>query len=140
MRTPTIKQSLEALIAAPSVSSVNPQWDQGNRAVIELLDERGARVAVARDDGAHAIDDSIMNQLQSGYVRRGGDSLPRQGSGEPWQVRSWKRSSTAAWRILRKRRSVCGVQPGTDLVRGERFRSEERRVGKACRSRWSPYH
>ena len=39
MRTPTIKQSLEALIAAPSVSSVNPQWDQGNRAVIELLDE-----------------------------------------------------------------------------------------------------
>ena len=23
---------------------------------------------------------------------------------------------------------------------GERFRSEERRVGKECRSRWSPYH
>ena len=22
----------------------------------------------------------------------------------------------------------------------ERFRSEERRVGKECRSRWSPYH
>ena len=54
--------------------------------LFELLEERGARVAVARDDGAHAIDDSIMNQLQSGYVRRGGDSLPRQGSGAPWQV------------------------------------------------------
>src|SRR2546430_6997342 len=26
------------------------------------------------------------------------------------------------------------------LHRGERFRSEERRVGKECRSRWSPYH
>lgn len=39
MRTPTIQQSLEALIAAPSVSSVNPQWDQGNRGVIELLDQ-----------------------------------------------------------------------------------------------------
>src|SRR2546430_15571909 len=24
--------------------------------------------------------------------------------------------------------------------RGERVRSEERRVGKECRSRWSPYH
>ena len=24
--------------------------------------------------------------------------------------------------------------------RGERWRSEERRVGKECRSRWSPYH
>ena len=22
----------------------------------------------------------------------------------------------------------------------ERYRSEERRVGKECRSRWSPYH
>jgi cation diffusion facilitator CzcD-associated flavoprotein CzcO len=54
--------------------------------LFELLDERGATVAVARDDGAHAIDDSIMNQLQSGYVRRGGNALPRQGSEAPWQV------------------------------------------------------
>jgi acetylornithine deacetylase len=28
---------LEKLIAAPSVSSINPQWDQSNKAVIELL-------------------------------------------------------------------------------------------------------
>ena len=27
----------------------------------------------------------------------------------------------------------------TDALPGE-FRSEERRVGKECRSRWSPYH
>ena len=26
------------------------------------------------------------------------------------------------------------------LERGEELRSEERRVGKECRSRWSPYH
>ena len=40
------------------------------------------------------------------------------------------------------------IQPGVvhaDLQRaaaphGLRFRSEERRVGKECRSRWSPYH
>ena len=25
-------------------------------------------------------------------------------------------------------------------VNEEQFRSEERRVGKECRSRWSPYH
>ena len=25
-------------------------------------------------------------------------------------------------------------------LRGDRTRSEERRVGKECRSRWSPYH
>ena len=28
----------------------------------------------------------------------------------------------------------------TELVEGEEERSEERRVGKECRSRWSPYH
>src|ERR1041385_2866080 len=26
------------------------------------------------------------------------------------------------------------------MLRGSRYRSEERRVGKECRSRWSPYH
>src|SRR3712207_9059236 len=30
-------------------------------------------------------------------------------------------------------------RPGT-LVLETEFRSEERRVGKECRSRWSPYH
>ena len=27
-----------------------------------------------------------------------------------------------------------------DLINDEKPRSEERRVGKECRSRWSPYH
>ena len=31
------------------------------------------------------------------------------------------------------------VTNGHEVV-GESFRSEERRVGKECRSRWSPYH
>ena len=29
---------------------------------------------------------------------------------------------------------------GFKVYRGKDFRSEERRVGKECRSRWSPYH
>ena len=35
-----------------------------------------------------------------------------------------------------------GLIPGwaTDIKIGARGRSEERRVGKECRSRWSPYH
>ena len=32
------------------------------------------------------------------------------------------------------------VLSATDLEIGIRCRSEERRVGKECRSRWSPYH
>src|ERR1035438_8678430 len=63
------------------------------------------------------------------------------------------------FRELRPRSSKCLV-PGTQLVSSElpsfpwgfphvhgaanedkfRYRSEERRVGKECRSRWSPYH
>src|SRR6266487_5545460 len=35
---------------------------------------------------------------------------------------------------------VRAVMPGHyEIVMGERQRSEERRVGKECRSRWSPY-
>ena len=32
-----------------------------------------------------------------------------------------------------------GVSNDNDSENGD-FRSEERRVGKECRSRWSPYH
>src|ERR1041384_5531833 len=31
-------------------------------------------------------------------------------------------------------------QPPPDAPRSKLIRSEERRVGKECRSRWSPYH
>ena len=41
-------------------------------------------------------------------------------------------------RILPEDRVVVELSP-YDLTRG-RIRSEERRVGKECRSRWSPYH
>src|ERR1044071_6026097 len=33
-----------------------------------------------------------------------------------------------------------GQQKGLELFPGKVVRSEERRVGKECRSRWSPYH
>ena len=32
------------------------------------------------------------------------------------------------------------IDDGTYTFRGIPYRSEERRVGKECRSRWSPYH
>jgi len=33
-----------------------------------------------------------------------------------------------------------GPNNGADAPLGTHYRSEERRVGKECRSRWSPYH
>src|SRR3712207_9258209 len=35
---------------------------------------------------------------------------------------------------------VSGLRPRTCALLRLGFRSEERRVGKECRSRWSPYH
>src|SRR5256886_17157780 len=42
----------------------------------------------------------------------------------------------AAYAVLSDR----GMRREYDRVRAELRRSEERRVGKECRSRWSPYH
>ena len=41
--------------------------------------------------------------------------------------------------------NIFGVKPGSDtepnfFITPTAGRSEERRVGKECRSRWSPYH
>src|SRR5256885_15834442 len=35
---------------------------------------------------------------------------------------------------------AVAITPSTRPASGPHFRSEERRVGKECRSRWSPYH
>src|SRR2546430_1919829 len=47
-------------------------------------------------------------------------------------------SKSAIWRSYL---SGTGILSGTQSKRGNQLgRSEERRVGKECRSRWSPYH
>src|SRR2546422_4231202 len=43
-------------------------------------------------------------------------------------------------RLGRATRTAAGVTGIGPAARGHRLRSEERRVGKECRSRWSPYH
>ena len=42
-------------------------------------------------------------------------------------------------RLLAKRLGYLQIDTGA-MYRAVAFRSEERRVGKECRSRWSPYH
>src|ERR1051326_8429189 len=52
------------------------------------------------------------------------------GQGRPWPIPISRRETAA--------RPVCAAYP-RHRIRSRR-RSEERRVGKECRSRWSPYH
>ncbi len=54
--------------------------------LFEHFEKTGTTVAVARDDGQHVLDASVMSHLNSGYVQRGSDALPRQGSTAPWHV------------------------------------------------------
>src|SRR5882762_6639420 len=59
-----------------------------------------------------------------------------------WELRTGRRQDVA----VDLRHATASLRSGTYLqvngvkVRGDRNRSEERRVGKECRSRWSPYH
>ena len=46
----------------------------------------------------------------------------------------------AEQRIEVVKKKLADMKHGESLIREEVTRSEERRVGKECRSRWSPYH
>ena len=50
------------------------------------MDDNGHAVATPRDIEGCATDDGMLDQLQSGYVQRNKDVMPRQGSKLPWQV------------------------------------------------------
>ena len=44
------------------------------------------------------------------------------------------------WKMNRFARSVKDFIHNIEILHNAGIRSEERRVGKECRSRWSPYH
>jgi monooxygenase len=50
------------------------------------MDDHGHAVATPRDRADSALDTGMLDQLQSGYVQRAKDTLPRQGSKNPWKV------------------------------------------------------
>ncbi|MET8875295.1 NAD(P)/FAD-dependent oxidoreductase [Nocardia sp. NPDC004604] len=50
------------------------------------MDDHGHTVATPRDIENSATDDGILDSLDSGYVQRAKNTLPRQGSKPPWKV------------------------------------------------------
>jgi monooxygenase len=54
--------------------------------LLKHMDANGYAVATPRDDKDCGLDVGIMDQMQSGYVRRGDAVLPRQGADHPWRV------------------------------------------------------
>ena len=57
-------------------------------------------------------------------------------------IRPFSGTRPDSFSILTLNQPFCGTRPDcfSILARILPFRSEERRVGKECRSRWSPYH
>lgn len=53
--------------------------------LLNLMDRRGYRTVVAKDTENSRGDDTILGSLNSGYIRRAADRLPRQGTHGPWK-------------------------------------------------------
>lgn len=74
--------------------------------LLNHMHEHDQQVCVARDTQGCALATSVMSSLNSGYVRRGADLLPRQGDRAPWQVLNDYRVDA---RLLRKAPIEDGV-------------------------------
>lgn len=55
--------------------------------LLRQMDQAGHAVVVPRDRDGQALPGGMLDALQSGYVQRAKDILPRQGKSGPWQVR-----------------------------------------------------
>ena len=53
--------------------------------LINLMDKRGYRTVVARDTENSRGEETILGSLNSGYIKRAADRLPRQGTQGPWK-------------------------------------------------------
>src|SRR3989442_14181491 len=102
--------------------------------------ERILRARLAQEDRAKRLHEAgerkRPDQRQRWRGERGGDPPPAVARGrrveEPQEDEQLADEAVEGW------------QPadgdGADQEQQRRCRSEERRVGKECRSRWSPYH
>ena len=74
------------------------------------------------------------------YFKQKGESFAN-GHGQVYNTnRDWEDSYRQRWQFDKIVRSTHGVNCTGSCSWKIYVRSEERRVGKECRSRWSPYH
>ena len=83
-----------------------------------------SRTRLAQDEASGKVQEAL-EQVQLAVI--GGKSLKE--AGEPLKLAPQETGLVNTTELTEK----MGIKP-------ENLRSEERRVGKECRSRWSPYH
>src|SRR2546425_10856754 len=89
---------------------------------------------------AHSLSDEIANiESQKQSTNRIVNELDRQITGLGAQIDQITLDLLIAQDALLEKRAVLERRL-VDIYKRGALRSEERRVGKECRSRWSPYH
>ena len=127
-----------------SVVILGAQWgDEGKGKIVDLLTERVS--AVARFQGGHNAGHTlvikgkktVLHLIPSGILRE--DALCLIGNGVVLSPAALMTEIAELEANGVEVRSRVKISPATPLIMPAE-RSEERRVGKECRSRWSPYH
>src|SRR2546422_7875921 len=96
----------------------------------------GGHVLRTGETGPHRVDDQSMKKTRDGYTEAHASSgidakLPA--------IETWP-NQFKGYAITIEVPEYTAICPKTGLPDFGTIRSEERRVGKECRSRWSPYH
>ncbi|MDO6441663.1 NAD(P)/FAD-dependent oxidoreductase [Marinobacter sp. 2_MG-2023] len=86
--------------------------------LINHMDRRGRRVALARDTGNSLGKDTVLGSLDAGYIKRAQDRLPRQGTHGPWKS---SQNYLADVKILR----FEPIEDGYIEFDGEKTRAQE---------------
>lgn len=91
--------------------------------VLNYMDAQDLQVCVAKGADARRADDTVMGGLDSGYIRRADDRLPRQGLDDPWRVTQNYKADIKALRF--------GPVDDGHLVFNERPKRQEERQDEA---------
>lgn len=54
--------------------------------IIKQMEHKGQPIVVPKPHGTERLEETVMGSLDSGYVKRAADRLPRQGSAAPWKL------------------------------------------------------
>ena len=154
-----VKLSIAATITAGDTSFTVTQVDPGSEVAVSLALKRGDVIILSGTNTEHAVVSTCSYNgtnytitVQSGlsYDYSSGDTVAGYGTGWP---EGWDHSSSGYNKFSDTTiKPPSGGQTGDygfrfyasggarGVFQSNAFRSEERRVGKECRSRWSPYH
>ena len=130
---------------APSTQVDNDKPPSSQALSPQAPSVRAPDAEAPRDAPPPVVDDTTMADAppQSGDTDANVPRLPVYPDGEPLpSIEDWQNLTAKALENLCQAHGLPGSHrwPKPALAQHLRKRSEERRVGKECRSRWSPYH